>query len=85
MFYRTTHIKHCRKPCRCYWCDERIKAGDSKVYAGGADDEGFGFSSMHPECYEASVKWSDSNRSSEECIPDGGMLRGSTEERETAL
>lgn len=53
-FTVTTNIAKCRKPRRCYWCNECINIGEPAVrIVGGCNGGDFGWSHYHPECFAA--------------------------------
>lgn len=80
-FFNITRVKACRKPTRCYWCDEIIEIGQPKITTATVFEGDFQSNNFHPECFDALERWQDENRE-EEYWPDcGSMKRGTTEEK----
>lgn len=79
-FYHEHVVKKTRKPSACYWCQEPIPVGSSKVAVASVWEGDFGASDFHPECKEALNKWQKIEKENE--WPEEGMMkRGTLEER----
>lgn len=78
--YRERIVKKTRKPSACYWCQEAIPVGSSKVSIASVWEGDFGASDWHPECKEALKKY---QRIEMEGYwpPEGSMKRGTLEEQ----
>ena len=76
------NVKACKKPHRCFWCAEKVKAGESSVRYSGVYEGDFSSFHFHPECWEASIQWQKENSPHYGELPDeGSMKRGLTDER----
>ncbi len=80
-FFQVTRVKSSRKPCRCYWCGERIEVGQPKTTTATVFEGDFQATNVHPECFEALKLWQDENRGEEYWPDEGTMKRGSTEDK----
>jgi hypothetical protein len=80
-FFEVKQIKAARKPCRCYWCDETIKIGDSKTTTATVFEGEFQATKFHPECYDALELWQELYLGEYEWPEMGSMERGSFSEK----
>lgn len=80
-FINKTHVKSCRKPCRCFWCGEPIEIGQPKTTTATVFEGDFQASSFHPECYAALKQYGKENPGYDYWPDEGTMKRGSTDER----
>lgn len=76
-FFEVKQIKAARKACRCYWCYEPIKIGDSKTTTAAVYEGEFQATNFHPECYKALKLWQDLYQDEYEWPESGSMQRGS--------
>ena len=81
-FYREHVVKKTRKPSACYWCQESIPVGSSKVAIACVWEGDFSAPDFHPECNTALEQYQHKygRDNGWEWPDEGSMKRGSMEE-----